>query len=250
MEICYKGTNYSGWQVQDNSNSIQGEIQNALTTLLKSETDIMGAGRTDAGVHGLGMVAHFDAVEIKDQNDFQYKVNSILPKDIAVRSIRPVREDAHARFDAISRSYEYRIHTRKEPFSSDDSYFFNKELDDECIEKAIEIIKSHRDFEAFSKVHTEVNHFNCDIFEASWERSASHHVFRIRADRFLRGMVRTIVGTLLDIGTKRTSIEQLQTILASKDRKLAGRAVPAHGLYFMETRYPEEIWRTENTYDL
>ncbi|NNE55158.1 MAG: tRNA pseudouridine(38-40) synthase TruA [Flavobacteriales bacterium] len=240
-EISYKGTQYSGWQIQENANTVQAEFNKALSVLLKTETDSMGCGRTDAGVHALGMVAHFDAAK-ELEADFLYKLNALLPKDISIREIRAVKSEAHARFDAISRSYRYLIHDHKDPFSNHDSYFFNKALDLEAIDRAVEIIKNQKDFEAFSKVHTEVNHFNCDIFEAKWERSETGHVFHIRADRFLRGMVRTIVGTLLDVGEGKTSPDQVKEILESKDRKLAGRSVPAHGLYILKADYPNEIY--------
>lgn len=244
-KISYKGTNYSGWQIQSNANTVQAELNKAISTLLKSDTDTMGAGRTDAGVHGLGMVAHFDTEEALTISDFLHSLNSILPTDIAVQWIRRVRDEAHARFDCSNRAYEYRIHAEKNPFVNRDSYFFNAELDINRINQAIVLIRSTEDFEAFSKVHTEVNHFNCRIFDASWERLAAGHVFRIRADRFLRGMVRTIMGTLLDIGRQRTSLEELKNILDSKDRTKAGRAVPAHGLYFVEAAYPEEIFEID-----
>ncbi len=242
LEISYKGTNYSGWQIQDNANTVQAEVNKALSTLLKTETDSMGCGRTDAGVHALGLVAHFDAAEIEKPSDFLYKLNSLLPKDIAVRAIRKVKDEAHVRFDAISRSYRYLIHARKDAFIRNTSCFFSHDLDVEKINEAIEVIKAHKDFEAFSKVHTEVNHFHCDIFEASWELSEVGYVFHIRADRFLRGMVRTIVGTLLDVGTGKTTIEELKNILNSKNRREAGRSVSADGLYFLSADYPEEIY--------
>lgn len=202
----------------------------------------MGCGRTDAGVHALGLVAHFDAQEIEQPHDFIYKLNSILPKDIAVQNIRRVKDDAHARFDAISRSYKYLIHSKKDAFIQNTSYFFSQPIDLDQIPEAIEVIKETKDFEAFSKVHTDVNTFNCDIFEAHWELSDTGYVFHIRADRFLRGMVRTIMGTLLDVGTGKTSVEQLKEILKSKDRKEAGRSVSADGLYFLSADYPEDIY--------
>ena len=241
LEISYNGTLYSGWQIQANANTVQAELNQALSTLLKTETESMGSGRTDAGVHAIGMTAHFDS-EKELPGNFLYQLNALLPKDIAIRNLRKVKPEAHARFDALNRSYKYLIHQNKDPFSSNDSYFFNQELKVDLINQAIEVIKNHRDFEAFSKVHTEVNHFNCDIFEAKWERSVTGYVFEIRADRFLRGMVRTIVGTLLDIGEEKTTIEELKSILESKDRRKAGRSVPSHGLYFLKAEYPEDIY--------
>lgn len=242
LKISFKGTSYSGWQVQANANTVQAELNAALETILRTPTETMGAGRTDAGVHALGMVAHFDSEKEVEESDFKYKLNALLPKDISVLEIKQVKVTAHARFDAVSRSYEYRIHHNKNPFYNQDSYFFNQALDEEAIGQAIDLIRFQEDFEAFSKVHTEVNHFNCRIFDARWERSGHGYVFYIRADRFLRGMVRTIVGTLLDVGTGRLSVSQLEHILSSKDRRKASRAVPAHGLYFVAADYPDEIY--------
>lgn len=241
LEISYKGTNFSGWQIQDNANTVQAELNKALSTLLKTQTDSMGCGRTDAGVHGLGMIAHFDSEKEISEN-FQYQLNALLPKDIAINDVKKVKAKAHARFDALDRSYKYVIHQRKNPFSSNDSYFFKQELDLNAIDEAITVIKNQKDFEAFSKVNTEVNHFNCDIFEAKWERSETGYVFQIRADRFLRGMVRTIVGTLLDVGEGKTTIDELRGILESRNRRKAGKSVPADGLYFLKATYPNDIY--------
>ena len=242
LDISYKGTHYSGWQVQDNAKTVQGEINNALSILLKSDIEIMGSGRTDAGVHAHHQIAHFDSEKIKNSEKFIYKTNALLPGDIAINKLIAVKEDAHARFDADSRSYQYFIHTRKDAFIQNTSYFFNAPLDITSINEAIELIKSWKDFEAFSKVHTEVNHFNCDIFEAHWELTATGYVFYIRANRFLRGMVRTIVGTLLDIGTGKTSLEELEKILKSNNRKEAGRSVSPDGLFLHAITYPTDIY--------
>jgi tRNA pseudouridine38-40 synthase len=242
LDISYKGTHYSGWQVQGNAITVQGEINKALSVLLKSDMETMGSGRTDAGVHAHQQIAHFDTEPIKQPDKLVYKLNALLPKDIAINQLIPVREDAHARFDADSRSYQYFIHTRKDPFSENASYLFTADLDLNSINEAVELLKSWKDFEAFSKVHTEVNHFNCDIFEAHWEPSASGYVFYIRANRFLRGMVRTIVGTLLDVGTHKTSVQSLEEILKSKNREEAGRSVSADGLYLHAVTYPKDIY--------
>ena len=242
LDISYKGTNYSGWQVQGNANTVQGELNKALSILLKSEIESMGSGRTDAGVHAHHQIAHFDADKIKNSEKFLYKLNALLPSDIAINKLLPVKDSAHARFDAESRSYQYFIHTHKDAFIQNTSYYFNANLDLERMNKAIRLIKSWKDFEAFSKVHTEVNHFNCEIFEAHWEPTASGYVFYIRANRFLRGMVRTIVGTLLDIGTEKTSVSDLELILKSNNRKKAGRAVSPDGLYLHAITYPKDIY--------
>ena len=240
LDIHYRGTNYSGWQIQSNANTVQAEINSALSTLLKSSIETLGSGRTDAGVHAYQQVAHFDAKELP--TDFVYKLNSLLPKDIAIRKVDAVIESAHARFDALSRTYRYFIHKRKEPFIENSSYFFHKELDIDLIDEAVSLILEQRDFEAFSKVRTEVHNFNCEIFEARWELTSSGHVFCIRADRFLRGMIRALVGTLLDVGLKRTSIHQLRSIFESRNRREAGRSVPSGGLYLDAMEYPKNIY--------
>jgi tRNA pseudouridine38-40 synthase len=242
LDISYKGTNYSGWQIQGNANTVQDELNKTLSTLLRTEIETMGSGRTDAGVHAHHQIAHFDTDKIKNTDKFIYKVNALLPKDIAINKLLPVKEDAHARFDADSRSYQYFIHTYKDAFNQNTSHFFSAELDFKPIHEAIELIKSWKDFEAFSKVHTEVNHFNCDIFEAHWEPTAVGYVLYIRANRFLRGMVRTIVGTLLDIGTGKTSVADLEEILKSNNRQKAGRALSPDGLYLHAITYPKDIY--------
>ena len=242
LDIHYKGTNYSGWQIQKNANTVQAEVNTALSTLLKGSIETLGSGRTDAGVHAHQQIVHFDTDEIQETEEFIYRLNSLLPKDIAVRSVKKVRPEAHARFDATSRSYRYFIHSRKEPFEANSSCFFHQKLDLNLINEAIEVLNNQKDFESFSKVHTEVNNFNCDIFTASWELTANGYVFFIRANRFLRGMVRALVGTLLDVGTKRTSIDQLKEILKSKNRSEAGRSVSPDGLYLDSVEYPENIY--------
>lgn len=240
LDIHYKGTNYSGWQIQSNANTVQAEINAAMSTLLKNPIDTLGSGRTDARVHARHQVAHFDVDELP--KDFVYKLNSLLPKDIAVRKVDAVIESAHARFDAVSRAYRYFIHTQKEPFVENSSYFFHKELDIELITEAVQVFQQQKDFEAFSKVHTEVNNFNCEIFEATWKRTSSGYVFYIRANRFLRGMVRALVGTLLDVGLKRTNIQQLENIFQSKHRSETGRSVSPDGLYLDAVDYSKNIY--------
>jgi tRNA pseudouridine38-40 synthase len=242
LVISYKGTNYSGWQIQENASTIQGEINRALSVLLKTPTECMGSGRTDAGVHALQQIAHFDGDDIGDKADFRYKLNAILPTDIVIRDILHVRTDAHARFDATSRSYKYFIHQQKDPFVDHTSYFFSATIDLKLIQDALELIKVSTDFEAFSKVHTDVNHFNCRIFDVSWEPTSTGFVFYIRADRFLRGMVRALVGTLLDVGTGKTSVLSLERILKGKNRSEAGRSVSPDGLYLHSIEYPADIY--------
>ena len=241
MDISYKGTNFSGWQIQPNGITVQEEIEKALSTILQQEISIVGSGRTDAGVHAQQQIAHFDVDSI-DPEKLASKLNSFLTEDISINTIIPVKDDVSARFEAASRKYHYHIHQAKSPFKTGQSYYFLLALEVDKINKACEIIKDWKNFECFSKVHTEVNHFNCDIFDAKWTLNESDHLFEITANRFLRGMVRAIVGTLLDVGLNKTSLEELKGILESNDRSKAGRAVPAEGLYLQEVTYPKDIY--------
>jgi tRNA pseudouridine38-40 synthase len=248
LEFAYKGTNYHGWQYQPNATSVQETLTKALTTLFKKEIDLVGAGRTDTGVHAKQMFAHFDLEESINIPFYIHKLNSFLPKDIAVLNIHLVHNDAHARFDARKRTYEYHIHTKKDAFESDDSWHYQSELDVAKMNDACRILFNHIDFECFSKVHTDVNTFNCRIYEAHWTRGKVEQVadkqdndrlvFTISADRFLRNMVRAIVGTMVNIGLEKIAVEDLTKIIESKDRNKAGFSVPAHGLYLTKVEYP------------
>ncbi|MEQ6167319.1 tRNA pseudouridine(38-40) synthase TruA [Ekhidna sp. MALMAid0563] len=241
IDISYRGTNYSGWQTQPNGVTVQEEIEKAISTILQIETAITGSGRTDAGVHATQQIAHFDADNNEPKN-LVFKLNSFLDPDISVNGIRQVKDDVSARFEATSRKYHYHLHQAKDPFKTGLSYYFRPQLDIDLINKGCEIIKGWQNFECFSKVHTEVNHFNCDIFQARWVQDGTNHLFEITANRFLRGMVRAIVGTLIDVGLGKTSLEGLKNILESNDRSEAGRAVPPEGLYLQEVTYPEDIY--------
>ena len=241
MDITYRGTHFNGWQTQPNGITIQQEIEKGLQLLLKKETPIIGSSRTDAGVHAIQQVAHFEAEDV-NPSQLAYKLNALLAKDIAINEILAVQADANAHFSAISREYHYHLHQTKDPFKGGASYYFTPGLEINEINRACEIIKKWQNFECFSKVHTEVNHFYCNIYEAKWTQMGSNHLFVIKANRFLRGMVRAIVGTLIDVGQERTTLDELQGILESNDRKKAGRAVPAKGLYLQEVNYPNEIY--------
>ncbi|MEP1035652.1 tRNA pseudouridine(38-40) synthase TruA [Ekhidna sp.] len=241
MDISYKGTNFNGWQIQPNGVTIQEEVEKALSTILQEEIAIVGSGRTDAGVHATQQIAHFDADELATEK-LVFKLNSFLNEDISVNKISHVKDDVSARFEASSRTYHYHLHQDKNPFKNGYSYHFKPELDVDQINKACEIIKDWQNFECFSKVHTEVNHFNCEIFEAKWMLESTNHLFVISANRFLRGMVRAVVGTLIDVGLGKTSLEDFIEILKSNDRSKAGRAVPAEGLYLHEVVYPKDIY--------
>ncbi len=242
IELSYKGTQYHGWQVQLNAHSVQEEIQKALSTLLRNPTEIVGSGRTDTGVHARVQVAHFDTEATIDPDSLAYKLNAFLPYDIAIKNIKKVKDDAHARFDATSRSYEYHITSVKNPFTKDLSYLFTAPLNLESMNEAAACLLQHKDFESFSRVKTDVNTFNCDIFKAYWEKTADEAIFHISANRFLRGMVRAITGTLLEVGRENLSVCQFEDIIISKDRKKAGRALPPEGLYLTAVEYPTDIY--------
>jgi tRNA pseudouridine38-40 synthase len=245
LDIAYKGSSYHGWQVQPNANTIQAEVNQALSTLLRQKTECVGSGRTDAGVHARQQIAHFDGDLTLSEKDFAHRLNTLLPKDISISKVSQVKKEAHARFDATSRSYEYHIHQHKNPFLADFSYAFSRSLNSEWILSGIDQLKNWKNFQAFSKVHTEVNHFECDIYHMAWEYSNGRHLFSVSANRFLRGMVRAMVGTLLEMGQERLTSEDLMNILKSGDRSSAGRAVPAEGLYLTEVLYPDSIFEQE-----
>ncbi len=242
IEISYNGTHYHGWQVQKNAISVQGVLNESLSTILRTEISTIGSGRTDTGVHAMMQVVHFDYAEEIDRELLVLKLNSHLPKDIAVKSIVSVKPDVSARFNASSRSYIYKMHTLKSPFNDHLSYYYTRALDMEVMNESCQIIKERTDFEALSKVKTEVNNFNCDIFDAYWEKANDEIHFHVSANRFLRGMVRTLVGTMIEIGRHRMSNEEFKQILTSQDRRKAGRSVPAHGLYLREITYPSDIY--------
>lgn len=238
LEFAYKGTNYHGWQYQPNAISVQETLTKALSTILKTPIELVGAGRTDTGVHAKQMFAHFDSDSEIDTNLVLHKLNSFLPKDIAVLAFHKVHDDAHARFDANKRKYEYHIHTQKDVFESDNSWYYHNYLNLDLMNEACKILFNHTDFECFSKVNTDVNTFNCKIYEANWTRINDRIVFTIAADRFLRNMVRAIVGTMIYIGLEKVSLQEFEEIINSKDRKKAGFSVPAHGLYLTKVEYP------------
>ncbi len=237
IKFSYNGTHYHGWQAQSNAISVQETLCNAISVILNSEIELMGAGRTDTGVHAKMMFAHFDYDQTFDSKTLVNKLNSFLPKDIAVFDIIFVNENAHARFDAKKRTYEYHIHTFKNPFLQDLSLYYPQQLDIELMnEAALELLK-FKDFQCFSKVNTDVNTFNCSIQSAFWKKENETLVFTISADRFLRNMVRAIVGTLLNVGLKKITIDDFITIIENKNRSEAGFSVPAQGLYLTNIEY-------------
>ena len=241
LEIAYKGTKYHGWQVQKNAHTVQQELNNSLQRLFQKKIETLGSGRTDTGVHAEQQFVHMDLD--KELNDHLiFKLNCILPKDIVIKNYFKVKDKASARFDATSRTYEYRISRVKNPFQIDSSCFFGKDLDVEMMKRASKVLLKHTDFQSFSKVNTSVDHFLCDIFMAEWTEKKDMLIFKIEANRFLRGMVRTVVGTLLEIGQGRMTIKQLDEIIRKKDRKAAGAIVPAEGLYLTKIKYPKTVF--------
>ena len=239
IECAYRGTKYSGWQIQINALTVQEVIEKALTTLLNREILLTGSSRTDAGVHAHQQFAHFEIEEeILDCENLVYRMNKMLPFDISIHKIFRVADDYHSRFEALSRKYEYRISRKKNPFHRGLSYEFNGNLNIELMNNACQILFKYIDYQCFSKINTDVLTFNCTILEAQWKEEENDLlVFHIKANRFLRGMVRAIVGTLLEIGMGKLSVSDFEKIILSKDRKKAGRAVPAEGLFLMEVNY-------------
>ncbi|MDR1526359.1 MAG: tRNA pseudouridine(38-40) synthase TruA [Dysgonamonadaceae bacterium] len=245
--LAYNGKNYCGWQVQPNGISVQQTIEQSLSTLLRVPTGITGAGRTDAGVHARCMVAHFDT-EIPDLNTHALteRLNGILPPDIVVHRMVPVHPAAHARFDALSRTYQYFITCRKDPFGREWVYRLKKPLDYERMNEAARTLFEYSDFTSFSKLHTDTKTNLCRIMQAEWQPDGDRLVFTIRADRFLRNMVRSIVGTLIEAGNGKLPIEGFRRIIERKDRAKAGTSVPAHALFLTEIEYPETLFKNEN----
>lgn len=237
IKLAYNGTKYHGWQIQPNASSVQETLNAALSVILNSDINTMGAGRTDTGVHAKEMFAHFDYETKFEIESTVHKLNSYLPKDIVIFDIFPVHADAHARFDAIKRTYHYCISTYKDAFSQDESWYYHQNLDIDLMNQASQLLLNHTDFQCFSKVNTDVNTFNCTISEAYWTQGSNQLIFTISADRFLRNMVRAIVGTLVNVGLHKISLSDFNTIIENKNRNEAGFSVPAQGLYLTKIEY-------------
>ena len=244
IQLSYKGTNYHGWQIQPNAISVQEVLTKAFSTILREDIEITGAGRTDTGVHAINFTAHFDTSKenIHLDDKLIFKINGLLPADIAIHKILKTTNEAHARFDANSRTYNYYIHQKKDPFLQESSYYLSHALNINNMNKAAKLLFDFTDFTSFSKLHTDVKTNNCKITEAVWIQDNHKLIFTITADRFLRNMVRAIVGTLLDIGKNKLSINDFIKIIDSKKRSNAGVSVPAHGLFLTKIDYPENIY--------
>ena len=246
IEIAYKGTNYHGWQFQPNAVTVQELINNAFSLIFKETINVVGAGRTDTGVHAEQLYAHLDLEEDFNINEVIYKLNSLLPKDIVILNILKVTNEAHARFKAVSRSYQYRIYFGKNPFLTDVTWqIINKKLNVALMNEAAKILLTYTNFKCFSRSNTDVRTYNCDVSNAVWVQENKSLIFHITADRFLRNMVRAVVGTLIEVGTGKTSLEEFKKIIESKDRKNAGPSAPARGLFLTEINYPKNIFINE-----
>ncbi|MBP9688044.1 MAG: tRNA pseudouridine(38-40) synthase TruA [Bacteroidia bacterium] len=239
IQLAYKGTHYHGWQKQPNVISVQEVLDQKLSMLLRENIESLGCGRTDTGVHAKDFYAHFDSINVIDENTFIKKINSVLPNDIAVFTIIQVGEDFNARFDAEWREYEYWIIQKPNPFLVEESWYQFGALNIDAMNQAASFLIGQKDFECFSKVQTQVNNFICNVSYAKWEQHHDKLVFTIRANRFLRNMVRAIVGTLVNVGRGKLAITDVETILASKNRSEAGQSVPAQGLFLTKVVYPQ-----------
>lgn len=238
ITFSYDGAAYHGWQIQPHSISVQEELQKALSTLLRQFIEVVGAGRTDTGVHARKMIAHFDSESEVDCPQLVYKLNKILPKDIAVQKVEQVADDMHARFSATSRTYHYFVHLAKDPFLRAYSWQVYGEPDFDLMNEAAKVLMEYRDFTSFSKVNTDTKTNDCTITEAHWDRVGdSQWRFTITANRFLRNMVRAIVGTLVEVGRGRMTIGQLRQVIEAKDRCRAGDSVPGNALFLVEVEY-------------
>lgn len=242
IELSYNGKNYFGWQIQPDQNSVQKEVERAFSTIMRTDIKVVGAGRTDTGVHAKQLFVHVDLEEINDAKKLIFRLNSLLPDDISIVKILVVTDDSHARFNAVSREYEYVVTLKKDPFMLDFAHYIHHKPDLILMNEAAEILKNQTDFKCFSKNKTGVKTYNCCIEEAFWHVDGEKLIFTIRADRFLRNMVRAIVGTLLDVGSRKTSLIDFEKILESRSRAEAGTSVPAHALYLTKIIYPKELF--------
>jgi len=245
IEHAYDGTAYKGWQIQHNGITVQQVLQDKLAILLKQKIRLIGSSRTDTGVHALQQFAHFDLdFPIPDPERLTFQLNAILPHDIAVAGIYPVEEQTHSRFAATHRRYCYKLARKKNPFLFNKAYYYHRPLDLERMNEAAALLFQHLDFESFSKIHTDVNNFNCTITLAEWVVVDDKlWEFHVQSNRFLRGMVRALVGTFLEVGEGKRSVEAFEDLILARDRKKAGPQAPPHGLYLVEVGYPTEIFR-------
>lgn len=250
IHLAYNGTKFHGWQIQPNASSVQETLENALSLLLKSPIHLIGCGRTDTGVHASDFYAHFDSENILDEKEclqLANRLNAFLCDDIAIYKIFRVAETAHTRFDALSRTYQYHITTNKQPFKQEFAHRIYYKPDIELMNKACEILFEYEDFTSFSKVHTQTKTNLCKIFYAHWKEIDDELIFTIKANRFLRNMVRAVTGTLLDIGREKIQYQDMHTIIQAKNRSDAGTSLPAKALFLTKVEYPDNIFKNEDT---
>lgn len=244
IQMAYNGRDFHGWQIQPNADTVQERLNRAVSVLVSEDVNVTGAGRTDTGVHASFFVAHFDvAAEIESLSGFVYKLNRILPSSIRIDTVFKVENDMHARFNALSRTYHYFFSLEKSPFNDDFSVFMPFDLDVEKMNEAAKILFRHTDFTSFSKLHTDVKTNNCTIYKAHWIRNGADLVFEIEADRFLRNMVRALVGTLVMVGNGKISAAGFEQIILQKNRGIAGASAKAKGLFLTHISYPETVSR-------
>jgi tRNA pseudouridine38-40 synthase len=241
IEFSYNGTAYNGWQRQNNALGVQQVLEEAMSKLFRKPVELTGSSRTDTGVHAEQQFAHFDCDEIPRPDLFVYSINGMIPFDIAVKRVFRVDGELNSRFAATHRCYEYRITKRKNPFLVNQVHMLRADMDLDLMNQAAGILMQYDDFESFSKIHTNVNNFRCNIMEAIWFERGDLLIFKVKANRFLRGMVRALVGTMLNVGTGKTSLKEFEEIILAKNRKNAGAQAPAAGLFLIEVGYPDEI---------
>ena len=243
FEIAFNGNPYHGWQIQENAITVQQVIQEKLQLIHKNEKPVVtGCGRTDSGVHAEQFFFHVDIPTIKNLDKYCFQMNNMLPIEIQLKNICLVKEDAHARFDALSRTYEYRFSTLKSPFNSGFVTYISEKVNVNSMNECCEMIKGKHDFTSFSKTHTDVNHFFCEIFDAEWIKKDEQIIFRVKANRFLRNMVRALVGTMVLVGKEKISYSDFEKIMISKDRTNAGPSAKAQGLFLTNISYPNQIY--------
>jgi tRNA pseudouridine38-40 synthase len=244
LEVAYKGTQYSGFQIQENANSIQEEVEKALQVFYRQRFQLTGSSRTDSGVHALQNYFHLDYEGIIERKVL-YNINAILPPDIVLKAAIVVAPDAHCRFDALSREYRYYIYRNKNPFIADRAWFYPYTLDRGALHAAAALVPGHEDFRSFSKRSTQVKSFLCTVYESVWQEAEDGLVYRVRANRFLRGMVRGLVGTMLQVGRRKLSVEEFVGVLQQKDNSLADFSAPGHGLFLHQVTFPVSMFKPQ-----
>jgi len=242
IHLAYNGTKYHGWQLQPNAVTVQSVMEKSFSAVLRQEVQITGCGRTDTGVHARFFVAHFDLENpIQNTEEFTKKMNRFLPPDIHIEDIFRVKDEVHSRFTATSRTYQYIILLHKDPFWQEFGAYVFRDLDVKLMNEAAQLLYQYTDFTSFSKLHTQTKNNDCEIMYANWKKSGNKLIFTIQANRFLRNMVRAIVGTMIEVGRKRVSLEKFSEIIEKRDRNVAGVSAPAKGLFLVDITYPNDI---------